>query len=86
VMGDYNWRLADGNIWALERMLLNHPHKPIKSSDTRIDRLRRRYHAFKAQFPEHKPLFYRGREKWSELPPEFRGRQPRLNRRADASD
>jgi hypothetical protein len=72
MMGRYDWRLADGNIWALERMLLNYPHKPIRSSDIRINRLRKRYREFKAQFPDRKPLWYLGREKWSALPPEFR--------------
>jgi hypothetical protein len=52
-------------------MLLDYPHRPITSSDTRIDRLRRRYHRFKAQFPDRKPVFYRGREKWTDLPLEF---------------
>lgn len=70
-MGIYDWRLAEGNIWALERMLLDYPHRPIKSSDTRIDRLRKRYREFRAQFPNRKPLWYRGRERWSELPEHF---------------
>lgn len=75
MMGKYNWRLLDGNIWALERMLLNYPHRPIRSSDMRIDRLRKRYRQFRAQFPDRKPLWYRGRDKWTELPTEFnRGR------------
>lgn len=71
-MGIYDWRLAEGNIWALERMLLDYPHRPIKSSDTRIDRLRKRYREFRAQFPNRKPLWYRGRERWSELPEHFK--------------
>jgi hypothetical protein len=73
LMGKYDWRLSERNIWALERMLLDYPHRPIASADTRIDRLRRRYREFRAQFPNRKPLFYRGRERWSELPAEFRG-------------
>ena len=31
-MGDYDWRLAETNIWKVERMLLDHPHQPIKTS------------------------------------------------------
>ena len=34
------------NVWKVERMLLDAPHRPIRSSDARIDRLRRRYRAF----------------------------------------
>jgi hypothetical protein len=70
-MGAYDWRLAETNIWKVERVLLDHPHRPIRSSDRRIDRLRVRYRAFKQQFPHRKPLFYRGRERWTELPTEF---------------
>jgi len=38
----------------------------------RVDRLRAKYQAFRAKFPDRKPIFYRGRERWMELPPEFR--------------
>ena len=46
VMGGYDWRLSDRNVWKVERMLLDAPHRPIRSSDARIDRLRRRYREF----------------------------------------
>jgi hypothetical protein len=71
VLGDYDWRLSDKNVWKVERMLLDYPHRTIRSSDVRINRLRARYHAFKKQFPHQKPVFYRGRHRWSELPGEF---------------
>jgi hypothetical protein len=75
ILGDYDWRLSERNVWKVERVLLDHPHRPIRSSDARIERLRARYRAFKAQFPDRKPLYYAGMETWSELPPEFsRGR------------
>jgi hypothetical protein len=68
----YDWRLAEGNIWKAERLLLDEPHRRIVTSDARVDRLRARYRAFKARHPDRKPLFYRGRHRWSELPAEFR--------------
>jgi hypothetical protein len=68
VMGAYDWRLASTNIWKVERMLLDWPHQPIASSRARVDRLRARYRAFKQAFPGLKPLFYRGRERWTEIP------------------
>jgi len=71
-MGGYEWRLADTNVWKVERMLLEHPHRPIKSSDRRVDRLRARYRAFRAEHPGKKPLFYPGRDRWTEIPEEFR--------------
>ena len=74
-LGHYDWRLSERNVWKVERVLLDHPHRPIRSSDARIERLRARYRAFKAEFPDRKPLYYAGMETWSELPPEFsRGR------------
>lgn len=72
LMGDYDWRLAGTNVWKVERVLLDHPHRPLGSSDGRVNRLRARYRAFRAAFPGRKPVFYRGRERWTPLPEEFR--------------
>ena len=71
ILGGYDWRLSEKNVWKVERLLLDYPHRAIKSSDARIDRLRARYRAFRKQFPDRKPLYYRGREKWTELPEGF---------------
>jgi hypothetical protein len=67
VMGTYDWRLSDRNVWKVERMLLETPHRPIRTSDARIDRLRRWYQAFWRRHGR-KPLDYRGRERWTEVP------------------
>jgi hypothetical protein len=71
LLGDYDWRLSEKNVWKVERMLLQYPHRGIRSSDARIDRLRARYRAFRQQFPDRKPLYYEGKAKWTELPREF---------------
>jgi hypothetical protein len=70
VMGTYDWRLADGNVWKVERMLLEYPHRRIARSPRYVRRIRERYGAFHRRFGR-KPLFYRGREKWTDLPAEF---------------
>jgi len=70
-MGAYDWRLADTNVWKVERMLLDYPHREIKTSNARVRRLRRWYRAFRASNDGRKPLGYRGRERWTELPREF---------------
>jgi hypothetical protein len=70
-LGNYDWRLSARNVWKVERLLLDYPHRPIRSADRRIDRLRAKYRAFRQQFPDRKPLYYKGREKWTELPDEF---------------
>lgn len=67
-LGEYDWRLSERNVWKVERLLLEYPHRPIRSSDQRIDRLRRAYFAFKRQFPDSKPVDYPGRERWTALP------------------
>jgi hypothetical protein len=70
VMGEYDWRLSERNVWKVERMLLEAPHRPIRSSDRRIDRLRERYRAYRTQHGR-KPLYYRDRHTWTEVPREF---------------
>jgi len=71
VMGDYDWRIAETNVWKVERVLLAYPHRPVASSTARVHRLRARYRAFRSRYPGHRPCLYRGRETWTELPPEF---------------
>jgi hypothetical protein len=71
VMGTYDWRLSDRSVWKVERMLLDWPHRRIASSNARIDALRRKYVAFR-ETHGHKPWkYYKGRERWTPLPPEF---------------
>ena len=72
VMGTYDWRLADVNVWKVERMLLDWPHRRIRTSNRRIARWRARYKAFKKRHPDHKPVFYPRRDRWTALPAEFR--------------
>jgi hypothetical protein len=68
-LGGYDWRFSEKNVWKVERMLLDYPHHPIRSSDRHIDRLRRRYAEFRKKFGR-KPIYYRGREKWTPVAPE----------------
>jgi hypothetical protein len=68
LLGDYDWRLSERNVWKAERVLLDAPHRRIHSSDARIDRLRRRYVLFKKEHPDRKPLYYGNRKTWTELP------------------
>jgi len=72
MLGDYEWRLADTNVWKVERVLLDYPHRRIRTSDARIDALRKRYRAFRAANPGRKPVFYRRRDRWTALPAHFR--------------
>jgi hypothetical protein len=68
VMGDYDWRLSERNVWKVERVLLEWPHRAIRSSDRRVDRLRARYFKFRRQHPGQKPANYGASGKWTALP------------------
>jgi hypothetical protein len=70
-MGTYDWRLAETNVWKVERMLLDYPHHRIASSDRRVERWRRRYRKYRAEHGGQKPLFYSRRDRWTELPAEW---------------
>ena len=71
VMGRYDWRLSTTNVWKVERVLLDWPHRPIRTSNKRIARLRARYREFMRTHPGRKPVYYKGRGRWTELPREF---------------
>jgi hypothetical protein len=68
LLGDYDWRLSKNNVWKAERVLLDAPHRDIRSSDERIDALRRKYAAYRKAHGDKKPLYYRDRDRWTELP------------------
>ncbi len=72
-MGTYDWRLAESNVWKVERMLLDYPHKRIVTSGARIERLRQWYVRYRATHGR-KPTEYKGRETWTEIPAEFTAR------------
>lgn len=72
VLGGYQWRLAPGNVWKVERMLLDWPHRRVRISRRRITWWRARYRAFRKRHPDRKPLYYPRRDRWTELPPEYR--------------
>ena len=74
VLGTYDWRLATRNVWKVERLLLDWPHRRIATSDRRADRLRRRYRAFRREHGYKPWKYYSGRDRWTELPAEFRQR------------
>jgi hypothetical protein len=70
----YDWRLSGKNVWKVERFLLDWPHRRIVSSDARADRMRRKYRAFRERHGYKPWKYYSGRDRWTALPPEFRGR------------
>jgi hypothetical protein len=69
-LGRYDWRLSTGNVWKVERFLLELPHRPIRSSARRVDRLRARYFKYTREHSGRKPIYY-DRRAWTPIPREF---------------
>jgi len=66
-----DWRFSEKNLWALERALIKLRHTRIKVPCARVRKMRAFYLAYRAKHDGKKPLFYRGRKKWTEIPREF---------------
>jgi hypothetical protein len=71
VMGDYDWRLSDRNVWKVEQMLLDWPHRRLVPSREKIAAMRRRYCRFREAHGYKPWKYYKGRDRWTPLPPEF---------------
>ena len=71
VLGTYDWRLSEKNVWKVEQLLLDWPHRRISYSRRRLARLRARYTAFYKAHGYKPWRYYRGRERWSPMPPEY---------------
>ena len=68
-MGRYDWRLSDRNVWKVEQMLIDFPHRTLGMTDARFKWLHARYKAFRAAHNDRKPVrYYEGRETWTPLP------------------
>lgn len=59
-----DWRLGDANVWSVERALIDRPHRRLRMSDLRYERMLARYRAFRATSPTAPAAYYRGRERW----------------------
>jgi hypothetical protein len=68
---DYDWRFSLRNVWKVEQLLIDWPHRKIKTSNHRYRRLLAHYIAHREKHG-HKPWRHlRGRDKWLPLPQEF---------------
>ena len=71
VMGEYDWRLSEKNVWKVEQMLLDWPHRRLIPSREKIAAMRRRYSRFRTGYGYKPWKYYKGRDRWTPLPPEF---------------
>ena len=58
-MGDYDWRLADTNVWKVERMLLDLPAPADPVVEPAGERAPGAIPGVQGAVPGRKPLFYR---------------------------
>ena len=71
VLEPYDWRLSEKNVWKVEQMLLEWPHRRLVPSREKIAAMRRRYCRFREAHGYKPWKYYKGRELWTPLPPEF---------------
>lgn len=74
VLGRYDWRLNPKNVWKVEQLLLDWPHRPIRISRARTDWWRARYRAFRDAHGYKPWRWYARRDRWMPLPGEFSGK------------
>jgi len=63
-LGNYDWRFSPRNVWKVENHLREIPHRRIRSSDARYERLLARYQAYKRRYPDRSPVYYDNRREW----------------------
>jgi hypothetical protein len=69
---DYDWRFARGNVWRVEQLLIDWPHKKIRTSTRRYRELKAYYVAYREQHGTKPWRHLSGRDKWMPMPHEFR--------------
>ena len=63
-LGNYDWRFSPRKMTKIEDHLRSIPHKPLRSSDSRYQKLLVRYHAYKKRHPDRSPSYYDSRPQW----------------------
>ena len=63
-LGDYDWRFSPRHMRKIEDHLRAIPHRKMRSSDLRYERLLARYHRYKQRFPDRSPSYYDSRPRW----------------------
>ena len=63
-LGNYDWRFSPRKMTKIEDHLRSIPHKPLRSSNARYQKLLSRYHAYKKRFPNRSPSYYDSRANW----------------------
>ena len=73
----YDWRFSLNNVWRVERLLIDWPHRKIKTSDRRYRQLKARYSAYRREHGSKPWRYFSGQDRWLPLPGEFSDRKAR---------
>ncbi len=63
-LGEYDWRFSPRRMLKIEDHLRAIPHKKVKSSDKRYEKLLARYRRYKKRHPDRTPSYYDSRSNW----------------------
>ena len=63
-LGNYDWRFSPRKMTKIEDHLRAIPHRKLRSSDRRYERLLARYHQYKKRYPDRSPSYYDNRNQW----------------------
>jgi len=63
-LGNYDWRFSPRKMTKIEDHLRAIPHKKLRSSNKRYEKLLARYHAYKKRYPDRSPVYYDSRKDW----------------------
>jgi hypothetical protein len=63
-LGNYDWRFSPRKMTKIEDHLRAIPHKRLRSSDKRYEKLLARYHRYKKRYPDRSPSYYDSRPDW----------------------
>lgn len=63
-LGTYDWRFSPRKMTKIEDHLRAIPHRKIRSSDRRYEKLLARYHRYKKRYPDRSPSYYDNRYQW----------------------
>jgi hypothetical protein len=62
-LGNYDWRFSPRKMSKIEDHLRELPHKRLRSSDKRYEKLFARYKEYKKRYPDRSPSYY-NRSQW----------------------
>ncbi len=63
-LGNYDWRFSPRKMTKIEDHLRAIPHKKLRSSDKRYEKLLAKYQQYKKRYPDRTPSYYASRPVW----------------------